>query len=51
MIGRKLLAFALVGALIGIGLASAVNAQTVVGVTPTEIKNGNTNPYSGPASA
>jgi len=51
MIGRKLLAFALVGALIGIGLASAVSAQTVVGVTPTEIKIGNTNPYSGPASA
>jgi len=51
MIGRRLLAFALVGALIGIGLASAVSAQTVVGVTPTEIKIGNTNPYSGPASA
>jgi len=51
MIGRKLLAFALAGALIGIGLASAVSAQTVVGVTPTEIKIGNTNPYSGPASA
>src|SRR5262245_24261882 len=26
-------------------------AQTVVGVTATEIKIGNTNPYSGPASA
>src|ERR1043166_3149156 len=26
-------------------------AQTVVGVTATEIKLGNTNPYSGPASA
>jgi branched-chain amino acid transport system substrate-binding protein len=51
MIGRKLLAFALAGALIGIGLASAVSAQTVVGVTSTEIKIGNTNPYSGPASA
>ena len=25
--------------------------QTVVGVTATEIKVGNTNPYSGPASA
>ena len=33
MIGRKLLAFALAGALIGVGLASAVGAQTVVGVT------------------
>jgi branched-chain amino acid transport system substrate-binding protein len=51
MIGRKLLAFALAGALIGVGLASTVSAQTVVGVTPTEIKIGNTNPYSGPASA
>ncbi len=30
------------------GLAAA---QTVVGVTATEIKVGNTNPYSGPASA
>jgi len=29
----------------------AVMAQTVVGVTATEIKIGNTNPYSGPASA
>jgi len=29
----------------------AVTAQTVVGVTATEIKIGNTNPYSGPASA
>ena len=51
MIGRKLLVLALAGALIGVGLASAVSAQTVVGVTPTEIKIGNTNPYSGPASA
>jgi ABC-type branched-subunit amino acid transport system substrate-binding protein len=51
MIGRKLIALTLTGALIGIGLASAVSAQTVVGVTPTEIKIGNTNPYSGPASA
>ena len=51
MIGRKLLVFALAGALIGVGLASTVSAQTVVGVTPTEIKIGNTNPYSGPASA
>ena len=33
-------------------LASApAGAQTVVGVTATEIKIGNTNPYSGPASA
>ena len=32
----------------GTGMAAA---QTVVGVTATEIKIGNTNPYSGPASA
>jgi len=31
--------------------AAAVTAQTVVGVTATEIKIGNTNPYSGNASA
>jgi branched-chain amino acid transport system substrate-binding protein len=35
-------------ALVGPG---GVMAQTVVGVTATEIKIGNTNPYSGPASA
>jgi len=32
-------------------VAGSVSAQTVVGVTATEIKIGNTNPYSGPASA
>jgi branched-chain amino acid transport system substrate-binding protein len=31
--------------------AAVASAQTVVGVTATEIKIGNTNPYSGPASA
>jgi branched-chain amino acid transport system substrate-binding protein len=40
---------------VGLGLlglvAGGVTAQTVVGVTPTEIKIGNTNPYSGNASA
>jgi len=38
---------------VGFALAAPVGtaAQTVVGVTPTEIKIGNTNPYSGPASA
>src|SRR5881296_3697875 len=37
----------------GFALAApgGVTAQTVVGVTATEIKVGNTNPYSGPASA
>jgi branched-chain amino acid transport system substrate-binding protein len=41
-------ALLLVSALAGAGPAAA---QTVVGVTATEIKIGNTNPYSGPASA
>jgi branched-chain amino acid transport system substrate-binding protein len=40
---------------VGLGMAGfvagGVTAQTVVGVTPTEIKIGNTNPYSGNASA
>jgi branched-chain amino acid transport system substrate-binding protein len=44
------------GLLLGSGLAvwagvGAASAQTVVGVTATEIKIGNTNPYSGNASA
>ena len=34
-----------------LSLAGVSAAQTVVGVTATEIKIGNTNPYSGPASA
>jgi branched-chain amino acid transport system substrate-binding protein len=42
--------------LVALALASVAGpgmaaAQTVVGVTATEIKIGNTNPYSGPASA
>ena len=41
---------------VALGMASLAGpgramAQTVVGVTATEIKVGNTNPYSGPASA
>ena len=40
---------------VGLGVtglvAGGATAQTVVGVTPTEIKVGNTNPYSGNASA
>ena len=40
---------------VGLGVSGLVaggaTAQTVVGVTPTEIKVGNTNPYSGNASA
>jgi branched-chain amino acid transport system substrate-binding protein len=46
---RKLLALALSLAL-GLALSSPAGAQTP-GVTATEIKLGNTNPYSGPASA
>ena len=48
---RRALAIALIGGLVALGLAPVVSAQTVVGVTATEIKIGNTNPYSGPASA
>ena len=51
MIGHKLAALALASALAGIGGVAIGDAQTVVGVTATEIKVGNTNPYSGPASA
>jgi branched-chain amino acid transport system substrate-binding protein len=47
---RKLLAAGLALGLAGLIPALAA-AQTVVGVTATEIKIGNTNPYSGPASA
>ena len=47
---RQLLAIVLA---LGVAVLAAVpaGAQTVVGVTATEIKIGNTNPYSGPASA
>ncbi|MGH7333876.1 MAG: ABC transporter substrate-binding protein, partial [Candidatus Rokuibacteriota bacterium] len=51
MVGRTLVGLALALALTGIGGAAVGSAQTVVGVTATEIKIGNTNPYSGPASA
>jgi len=44
----RFVALLLIGGLAGAGGATA---QTVVGVTATEIKIGNTNPYSGPASA
>ena len=45
---RSMLALALLAALVAV--AGPAAAQTV-GVTATEIKVGNTNPYSGPASA
>jgi branched-chain amino acid transport system substrate-binding protein len=41
----------LICSLAGLTAVGAVAAQTVVGVTATEIKIGNTNPYSGNASA
>ena len=46
----QLLALALALGMAAVATVPA-GAQTVVGVTPTEIKIGNTNPYSGPASA
>jgi branched-chain amino acid transport system substrate-binding protein len=56
MIGRRLTALSTALALAGLTLAglaptAPADAQTVKGVTATEIKIGNTNPYSGPASA
>ena len=47
---RQLLALVLALGVAGLAAVPA-GAQTVVGVTATEIKIGNTNPYSGPASA
>src|SRR5260370_1184528 len=41
----------LLAGLAALAPAGAATAQTVVGVTPTEIKIGHTNPYSGNASA
>ena len=41
----------LVGGLANLAVVGEASAQTVVGVTATEIKIGNTNPYSGNASA
>src|SRR5438128_8873066 len=48
---RKVLVILLAVGVAMATLAPVVVAQTVVGVTATEIKIGNTNPYSGPASA
>jgi branched-chain amino acid transport system substrate-binding protein len=47
---RQLLAIVLALGMAALATVPA-GAQTVVGVTATEIKIGNTNPYSGPASA
>jgi branched-chain amino acid transport system substrate-binding protein len=48
---RKLCTFVAAAGIALLAGTAAVPAQTVVGVTATEIKIGNTNPYSGPASA
>ncbi len=50
MLTRRTLALSLVLAL-ALGLAGPAGAEQAPGVTATEIKVGNTNPYSGPASA
>jgi branched-chain amino acid transport system substrate-binding protein len=47
----RFLVLLLLGSLACLTAVGAATAQTVVGVTPTEIKIGNTNPYSGNASA
>ena len=47
---RQLLAIVLALGMAALATVPA-GAQTVVGVTATEVKIGNTNPYSGPASA
>jgi hypothetical protein len=49
--GKQLSAVLAAVGLAGAALAPAASAQTVVGVTATEIKIGNTNPYSGPGQA
>lgn len=43
----RLLVLLLLGSLAYLTAVGAATAQTVVAVTPTEIKMGNTNPYSG----
>ena len=48
---KRFLALLLALSLTSLVAAADAGAQTIVGVTATEIKIGNTNPYSGPASA
>jgi branched-chain amino acid transport system substrate-binding protein len=50
-LSTRFIAGVLLAGLTALVPAAAVTAQTVVGVTATEIKIGNTNPYSGNASA
>ena len=49
-VSKRFMALVL-AAVFALGGPGGAIAQTVVGVTATEIKIGNTNPYSGPASA
>jgi branched-chain amino acid transport system substrate-binding protein len=51
IVAKRFLALLLALGLTSLVAAVDAGAQTVVGVTATEIKIGNTNPYSGPASA
>jgi branched-chain amino acid transport system substrate-binding protein len=48
---KRFLTLLLALGVVALASAGGASAQTVVGVTATEIKIGNTNPYSGPASA
>jgi branched-chain amino acid transport system substrate-binding protein len=48
---KRVVAFLLALGVVTAAGGGVAGAQTVVGVTATEIKIGNTNPYSGPASA
>jgi branched-chain amino acid transport system substrate-binding protein len=48
---KRFTAGVLLASLAALAPAGAATAQTVVGVTATEIKIGHTNPYSGPASS
>ena len=48
---RRTVVLAGLGGIAAAGLRRSANAATLVGVTATEIKIGNTTPYSGPASA
>src|SRR6266850_4335612 len=50
-LSKRFLALLVALGVLSIAGAGVGTAQTVVGVTATEIKIGNTNPYSGPASA
>jgi branched-chain amino acid transport system substrate-binding protein len=50
-LSKRFVALLIALAVVALAAPALVAAETVVGVTATEIKIGNTNPYSGPASA